>query len=248
MEKYINVIENDKIIFKNLLDSSEIVVTDCDSEYAFDNIFINEEYDLDFIDYVVKKLKQSKDIGVMTAEYDSPILEKLLYENGLRVSNYQYTIKKNENFKLDNYEVSNILNKEDKEFYLKMINKFSRDNHQYIDPNGQYQEYTEKWFDNGRFEYRTYRKNGKIVGVVEYQNFDYYANSSNSINEFHIRCLFSDEDQVMEDILKDLLSIYKKDIIISITHNEKKLKSVVNKMDSDFDFCLYVLVDKDNNI
>lgn len=252
MEKYIKVIENDKIKFKNLLDGSELEIVHYKDECIFDTIFINEKYDLDFINYVIHQLKKSKDIGVLFVEYDSSIMEKILYKNGLKISNYQYTIKKSKNFKLNAYEVSNILNQEEKNFYLKIINKLVQENSKYFNPNKQYQEFGEKWFNNEEPEYRVYRKMGKIVGIVDYKNFDYDPNyrdiSSNYFNyknKLCIRCLLSEEEQVIEDILKDLLTFYKKDIIINITYSEKSLRKVVNKFNSKFDFCQYILVEND---
>lgn len=254
MKKYDNTIENNEIVFKNLLDGSELKIKHYEDEFIFDEIFINEKYDLNFVNYIVQQLKKTKDIGVLFAEYDLPTLEKILYKNGLKVSNYQYTIKKTKNFKLNNYEVSNILNIEDKKFYLEIINKISYDNFLYLNPNMKYQKIGENWFKVEDFEYRVYRKTGKIVGIVEYKNYNYNSNYSKVSknyfdynNKLCIRCLLSEEEQVLEDILKDLLNIYKKDIIINITYNEKTLKNIVNKFDSKFNFCQYVFVGKDNN-
>ncbi len=252
MEKYIKVIENDKIIFKNLSDGSELEIVHYEDECIFDTIFINEKYDLEFVNYIIQQLKKSKDIRVLFVEYDSSIVEKMLDKNDLKVSNYQYTIKNSKNFKLNTYEVSNLLNREAKNFYLKIINKLSRENSIYLNPNKPYQEFGEKWFYNEEFQYRVYRKMGKIVGIVDYKNFDYdpnyegtASNYFNYNNKLCIRCLLSEEEQVMEDILKDLLTFYKKDIIINITHNEKSLKNVVDKFNSKFDFCQYILVEND---
>ncbi len=252
MRKYIKVMENDKIIFKNLLDGSELEIMHYDDECIFDTIFINEKYDLDFINYIIRQLKKSNDIGVIFVEYDSSIMEKMLCKNGLKVSNYQYTIKKSKNFKLNNYEISSVLNRDEKEFYLRIINKLSQENSMYFNPNKQFQEYGEKWFNNKEFEYKIYRKMGKIVGIVDYKNFDYDPNYGdiskkyfNYNNKLCIRCLLSEEEQVIEDILKDLLTFYKKDIIINITYNEKSLKNVINKLNSKFDFCQYILVKDD---
>lgn len=250
MEKYIKVIENDKIVFRNLLDDSELEIAHYEDECIFDTIFINEKYDLDFINYIIHQLKKSKDIRILFVEYDSSIMEKMLYKNGLKVSNYQYTIKHSKNFKLNTYDVSNILNHEEKNFYLKIINKLSQENSMYLNPNEKYQEYGEKWFNNEEFKYRVYRKMGKIAGIVDYKDFDYDPiNGNNSSNYFNynnklcIRCLLSEEEQVIEDILKDLLTFYKKDIIINISYNEKSLKNIVNKFNSKFDFCQYILVE-----
>ncbi len=250
MEKYIKEIENNKIIFKNLSDGSKLEIEHYEDECIFDTIFINEKYDLNFINYIIQQLKESNDIKVLFVDYDSPLVEKMLYKNGLKVSNYQYTIKYSKNFKLNDYEVSTVLNEEAKNFYLKIINSLARENSLYFNPNQSYQEYGEKWFCNEEFAYRVYRKMGKIVGIVDYKNFDYNPNHENTTNNHFnynnklcIRCLLSEEEQVIEDILKDLLSFYKKDIIINITYTEKILKNVVEKFNSKFDYCQYILME-----
>lgn len=253
MKKYITIKKDNEIIFKDLTNSLELKIKHYDDEFIFDNIFINEKYELDFIEYVIKQLKITKDIGVFCAEYDSPLLENMLYKNGLRILNYQYTIKKNKCTKIDNYEISDVLNKEGKNFYLEMLNKYAQGNFTYLNPNKKYQKCGENWFKNGEFEYRIYRKMGKIVGIVDYKNFDYdpnYGNVSNSYfnynNRLCIRCLFSKESQVLEDILKDLLNVFKKEIIIPITYSEKNLKNILNNFNYKFDFCQYVLVENNN--
>lgn len=93
MEKYTNIKKDNEILFKDLTNGLELKIKHYDEDYIFDNIFINEKYELDFIEYVVKKLKETKDIGVLFAEYDSPHLENMLYKNGLRISNYQVYFK-----------------------------------------------------------------------------------------------------------------------------------------------------------
>lgn len=82
MEKYIKVIENNKIIFKNLLDGSELKIAHYEDELIFDTIFINEKYDLDFINYVILQLKKSKDLRILFVEYNSSIIEKTMYKIG----------------------------------------------------------------------------------------------------------------------------------------------------------------------
>ena len=187
-------------------------------------------------------------------EYDSPLIETILSKNSMKILNYQYTIKKSNDFKVNTYEVSNGLNQEEKNFYLKFINKLAQDNLIYLNSNKHFQKYDEKWFDNEEIEYRVYRKKGKIIGIVDYKNFDKDSsygqvlnNHFNYNNKLCIRCLLSEDEQIMEDILKDLLNFYKKDIIINITYNEKKLKNVVKNLNSEFNFCQYILIENDNN-
>lgn len=250
MEKYSTIKKDDEIIFKDLTNDLELKIKHYDEDYIFDNIFINEKYELDFIEYVVKELKKTKDIGVLLAEYDSTLLENLLYKNELRISNYQYTIKKTKYNKMDSYEITNILDKEGKDFYLEMINKYAQSNFTYLYPNKEYKEYSENWFNNEEFEYRVYRKMGKVVGIVDYKNFDYNSNYGKTEksyfsynNKLCIRCIFSKDEQVLEEILKDLLNVFKKDIIIHFTYSEKYLKNILNNFNYKFDYCQYILVE-----
>ena len=251
MKKFTNVRDKDRIVFKNLSDSSELIVNHFDEEYICDTIFIDEKYDLDFVNYIVHILKETDDIGVLFAKYDSRHLEKVLANNGLKVSNYQYTIRNDENYRVCEYEVSDVLKFEEKNFYLGIINKLARENCAYLNPDKEFQEYGDRWFEIEDYQYRTYRKNGVIVGIVDYKNFEcdaYCKEVSNDCFDYNgklcIRCLLSEDEKVLEDMLRDLLATYKKEIVINVTYGEKSLKAVLNKFDCKFDFCQYVLIEK----
>lgn len=255
MEIYTKSLEDNKIIFKNTLDNSELSVIHYDDEYIFDTIFLNEQYDLNFINYIIQELKKSKDIIGIFSLYDSQVLEKLLENNGLRVLSYQYTIKYSKKTELEHYNISNILDQEAKDFYLKMINMYIKINHQYIYPNTESQEINENYFKNEGFIYKVYRKNGKIVGIVDFQIVNYNCTDESSLpscfnhcNKLFVRGIFSEEKQTLENIIMNLLNTYQRDIIINITYTENELKSVVNKLNGSFDFCQYILVDKTSEI
>ncbi len=250
MKKYDKSVDNDKIVFRDLTNNLELSVMHYEEECAYDTPFIDERYDIDFLKYVIEDLKESKDIGILFVEYDSKTLEEELSKLGLKVSYYQYTIKPSKNAKSEGYEIADSLDPVAKEFYLSTINRIGRENFKMTHPNEEYREYGEKWLYIEGFKHRVYRKNGKVVGVVDYQNFEYdpdYGTPTNKYfdcnNKLCIRCFFSEDDKVFEDIIDDLLAIYKKDIIVSITYNEKNLKRVVDSLNSEFDFCQYTLAD-----
>ena len=145
--------------------------------------------------------------------------------------------------------ITNKLDDESKQFYLQTINQLSAINHEYFNPNSKFVEYDETWFQNEKYIYRIYRKNNKVVGIVDYMVFEdnpNYGKPTNEVfnynNKLCIRCLFAIEEKVLEDILKDLSNIYKKDIIISITYTDNILRKVVKKMNGKFNYCQYILV------
>lgn len=241
MEKYIKRIKDDKIIFKNTLDNLELVVCHTDNDYSFDIISIDEKYDLDFIDYVIKELKKTNDIKVLSSSYCSSNLEKMLFNNGLKLLNYNYIIKFTKLLETKTYTVSNILDLESKNFYLKMINKVGENNYNYLYPNEKYEGNYEKILKHDL--YRVYRKDKEIVGIVNYQNFN---NDSTSIynNKLCIKTIFGEDKIVVENIIKDLLNTYQKDILISTVYVEKELQDIVQNMKAHFDYGQYILADE----
>lgn len=247
MEKYTTTIKKEKIIFKDLINNIELEINHYDEDYIHDTIFINKNYDSDFIEYIIKKLKEANDINVLFVEFDSPNIEKLLKKYGLKVSNYQYQIKYSKSTELEGYDISDTLDDEVKDLYLNQINTYGYSNYKYLHPNGQYQEYGERWFHIEDYKYRIYKKMGKVVGIVDYKIFEddsSYSEVSHKCfdyrNKLCIRCLFSEDIKVLEDIIHDLLNIYKKNIIINITYSEKKLRDVVKMFPNEFEFCQYI--------
>lgn len=245
MKKYIKKINGDKIIFKNTLNNLELVVMHIDSEYSFDIVSIDEKYDLDFIDYVIKELKKSNDIKVLHSSYYSSDLEKMLLNNGLKLSNYNYTIRFTKVLEKIKYDVSNTLDLESKNFYHKMINNILESNHNYLYPNKKYDDNYEKILKfHNTSPYRIYRKNNKVVGIVNYQNFDDNNNISIYSNKLCIKIIFGEDKTVVEDIIKDLLNTYQKDILISTVYVEKDLQDIVQNMKAHFDYGQYILTDE----
>ena len=249
MENFIKKSKGNNIIFKDIKNSKELVVIHNDDEHIFDTIFIDDKYDITFINYIVKELKQTNDLAVMFSLNDSLKLEKLLFENDLRISNYQYSLENRTYSNTNHYSITNKLDDESKQFYLQTINQLSAINHEYFNPNSKFVEYDETWFQNEKYIYRIYRKNNKVVGIVDYMVFEdnpNYGKPTNEVfnynNKLCIRCLFAIEEKVLEDILKDLSNIYKKDIIISITYTDNILRKVVKKMNGKFNYCQYILV------
>lgn len=251
-DKYIKKIKNNNIIFKDKVNNTELTITHIDDKHSFDEIFIDEKYDLDFIDYFVKELKKTNDIAVIFSLYSSSDLEKILLNNNLKISNYQYIIKFKEYPNTNQYEISTKLNDESKAFYLKTINNIDKINHNYINPNSEFIEFSEKWFETDEFVYRIYSQDGTIVGIVDYEIFEddveywkYTNNIFNYNNKLCIRCLFGENEIVLKDIIIDLLNTYKKDIVINTTYAENDLKNVIKQMNGIFNYGRYTLVDID---
>ena len=249
MKNYIKKNKGNNIFFKDIKNGKELVVIHNDDEHIFDTIFIDDKYDITFINYIVKELKQTNDLAVIFSLYDSLKLEKFLFDNGLRISNYQYSMENKAYSNINHYAITNKLDDESKQFYLQTINQLSMINHRYFDPNLEFTEYDETWFQNEEFIYRIYRKNNKVVGIVDYKVFEDNPNHGQSANEVFnynnklcIRCIFAIEEKVLEDILKDLSNTYKKDIVISITYTDNILRKVVKKMNGKFNYCQYILV------
>ena len=250
MENYIKKIDGNKITFKDIINNTELVVAHNDDEHIFDTIFIDDKLDINFIEFIIKELKSSNDLGVIFSLYDSIDLENLMFNYGLRVSNYQYLVEYKDYLNINNYDISNNLDDESKKYFLQTINKLSMINRKYFNPKLKFFKFNETWFNNKEYVYRIYRKNGKVVGIVDYKVFDdnpNYGKPTNEVfnynNKLCIRCIFGKDKSILEDILKDLLNTYKKDIVVSITYTENNLREVIKKMNGKFNYCHYTLID-----
>ena len=250
MEKYSKVIKNNKIIFIDKLHNKKLTVNHFDDKSIFDTIYIDETYDINFLDYIIKELIKTDDINSLYLLNNNLDLKNIINNNGFKISHYQYKIKYNKTFKLNyNYEITNTLDNDSKKYYLKMINNFSKQNNNYLELKEEV-KYDENWLNN-RFNYRVYKLNKKIVGILDYNLFnenEFNINSEifNYNNKLCIRCLFGKSKEILLDIIKDLLNVFKKDIIISFTPSEKNLEYILNKsnLNSKFDYCLYILFKK----
>ncbi|MBP3800224.1 MAG: hypothetical protein ILA19_04515, partial [Bacilli bacterium] len=185
--------------------------------------------------YVIKELKKTNDLSIVTSLCDSPIIDDVLINNGLRVLNYQYTIDNKEYLMNNNYDISNVLDDESKNFYLEKVNEISRANSKYLNLDNELTKYNDKIFEIEEFYYRVYREDKNIVGIVDYKVID---------NKLFIRSLLCINEQVIEDIIKDLLNVYKKDLIISITYSENNIREIIKKLNGKFNYCMYKLIDE----
>ena len=235
MDNYTKQIQDNKIIFKDILNKKELVVNHYDEDYHFDTVFIDESMNTNFILYVIKELKKTNDLSIVTSLCDSPIIDDVLINNGLRVLNYQYTIDDKEYLMNNNYDISNVLDDESKNFYLEKVNEISRANSKYLNLDNELTKYNDKIFEIEEFYYRVYREDKNIVGIVDYKVID---------NKLFIRSLLCINEQVIEDIIKDLLNVYKKDLIISITYSENNIREIIKKLNGKFNYCMYKLIDE----
>lgn len=249
MNEFSKEIKDKKITFKDKLNNTELVVVHDADKHAYDNIFIDEKFSLKFINYIITELKKSKDIAAIYSLYDSELLENALNDMGLRVANYNFNIYfTNKDYEINGYQISEEFDDDAKKFYADMINKINKVNYKYLSY-GDYREHSEKDV-NLDFLCRTYYKDGKVVGVVNYEIMPYdpeYVAVNKHFdynNKVCIRTILSEDKEVLIDMLKDLLNIYKKDMTISITYVERKTLSAIRKMDSKFVCCQYVLIDK----
>lgn len=233
MDNYTKQIQDNKIIFKDILNKKELVVNHYDEDYHFDTVFIDESMNTNFILYVIKELKKTNDLSIVTSLCDSPIIDDVLINNGLRVLNYQYTIDNKEYLMNNNYDISNVLDDESKNFYLEKVNEISRANSKYLNLDNELTKYNDKIFEIEEFYYRVYREDKNIVGIVDYKVID---------NKLFIRSLLCINEQVIEDIIKDLLNVYKKDLIISITYSENNIREIIKKLNGKFNYCMYKLI------
>ena len=235
MDNYTKQIQDNKIIFKDILNKKELVVNHYDEDYHFDTVFIDESMNTNFILYVIKELKKTNDLSIVTSLCDSPIIDDVLINNGLRVLNYQYTIDNKEYLMNNNYDISNVLDDESKNFYLEKVNEISRANSKYLNLDNELTKYNDKIFEIEEFYYRVYREDKNIVGIEDYKVID---------NKLFIRSLLCINEQVIEDIIKDLLNVYKKDLIISITYSENNIREIIKKLNGKFNYCMYKLIDE----
>ena len=235
MDNYTKQIQDNKIIFKDILNKKELVVNHYDEDYHFDTVFIDESMNTNFILYVIKELKKTSDLSIVTSLCDSPIIDDVLINNGLRILNYQYTIDNKEYLMNNNYDISNVLDDESKNFYLEKVNEISRANSKYLNLDNELTKYNDKIFEIEEFYYRVYREDKNIVGIVDYKVID---------NKLFIRSLLCINEQVIEDIIKDLLNVYKKDLIISITYSENNIREIIKKLNGKFNYCMYKLIDE----
>ncbi len=247
MNNYIKKVERDNIVFIDKQNNTKLVVAHSDDKNIFDTIFIDEKFDINFIDFAVNELKKSNDLGAIYSLYDSLDLENLLYKYNLKIVNYQYNIKYKKHSNVSDYNISINLDDETKEYYIRSINELGLNNHKYLKSNKEFIKFDYRWFNSEEYIYRTYRREGKIVGVVEYKIVENkYSNETSDIfnynNKLCIRCIFGENIEVLESILKDISSLYKKDIIINVTYSEKDLLKAIKLLNGKFNYCLYTLI------
>ncbi len=250
MNKYTKKIENDKIIFSNLTDNTEIIIKHYDNKNSFDILYIDNHYELSFIEFVVEELKKTKDIYLLISNFYSPQLEEKLFSKGFRVMNHDYLIEKNSYVLSQDYVSSDKLDKEGIKFYLEKLNESVTINRKHYNPDKNNNKITESVLKNDKFAHKIYKKDGKIVGIVDYVVFEdnkkentfTYDETYNNI--LCIRSLLSKYEILIEDILKDLANIYQRDIVISILYTEDKIRKVINKLGGKLKCSRYVLINE----
>ncbi len=246
MDKYSKEFKDNMFVFNDLEKDVSLKVEHYDEEGVFDVLFVDERFDVDFVAYIVRELKKTDDILTLYSTYDSHRLESKLDELGMKVSNYQYCVEGDVSSAKGKYEIEDALDDVAKDYYLGNINEYARKNYRYLYGQEMEDEYGSKWFREDEQSYRVYKKNGKIVGVVDYQVFE-KSEGGHPTNEVFdvadsvcIRALFGEDEDTMKDILRDLSSVYNKRIIVNVTHSEKMLKEALVNLNGKFAFCQFV--------
>ena len=130
MANYIKRINENSVVFNDLINQKELSVS-CINGNIFDALYIDENFDIKFVDYIVSELKKTNDLIVVFVLYDSIKLDNILYNRGFRISNYQYIIESKNYSVINNYDISSKLDCEGKKFYLNAINKIDKLNCDY---------------------------------------------------------------------------------------------------------------------
>lgn len=237
---------DDKITFIDRKDNKVIAIKHYDNPNCFDILRINEDLDNEFVNYIIEELQSTNDIAACEVLYNDKNIEDIFHNNGFKVLNYNYLIPYKEYNLSKNLISDNDFDDESKKYYLDMLNKLLNENTKYYCPNREYFVIDEKYFENTEFEYMVYRINNKIVGVVDFSNFDYAKENIDELynysNKLAIRNLFADTIEISVQILKDLLNKYEKDIIISHLYKEDNLKEVIKNVNGEFKYTMYTSV------
>lgn len=227
---------DDKIIFTDKYDNKVITIKHYDDPNSFDEFRINEDLDKKFVNYIIKELQNTNDICSCEVLYYDKDIEEVLHNNGFKAANYNYLIPYKKYYLSKRIVSSSNFSNESKKYYLDMINKEIKENSKYYNSNKENFIIDEKYFKNNEYKYIVYKINNKIVGVVDFKNFDYIEND----NELYIRNLFADTIEIKVQILKDLLNRYKKDIIISHLHANNELKEAIKRVNGKFKYTMFI--------
>lgn len=248
MERYIVLRFDDNIIFKDKEKNIELSVKHYPEDYHTDVVIVDENYTEDFIEFIVKELTKTKDLFSLYVKTDSKSIEKRMENLGYKVSNYQYIISKDNcgsEASLE-YDVSNILGEEEKDYFLKQINESTKKNHAYFRPNYEYSPYTET---SDRWQYLTFRVNGEIVGIVNFEDFlpDDKEHEIDDIflvsNRICIGGIFAQNEEIVVDIIKYLLHLYKKDVMVNFLYTEDMVKKGILLCNGKFMRTLFLFVE-----
>lgn len=237
---------DNKIIFTDIEYNKTVKIKHYDDPNSFDILRINNDLDKKFVNYIISELQGTNDICSCEILYYDKLIEDVLHNNGFKVSNYNYLIPY-KNYPLSkNLVSSGNIDDESKKYYLDMLNKKIGENSKYYSKN--IKHIGEKYFENTEFEYLVYKINNKIVGIVDFQNFNYIS-PNNNIDELYdysnklaIRNLFADTIEMRVEILKDLLNKYNKDIIIGHLYTDNDLKEAIKKVGGKFKYAMYTSI------
>lgn len=240
--------ENNRFVFKDSLNGTEISIVDFEEDNVFDDVFIDKNFDILFVEFIVKKLIENNDFLTLYSLYDSKDLERVLSKHDVKVSNYEYRISYFNHELKREYEITENLDEISKKYFLDRFNKKIKIkiNHEYFNPSEKFEPCGDKIFNFENRKYRIYKVDGQIVGMVSFQVFEeleysYRDDIFNASNTICIYSLLGDDNLILEEILYDLMNVYKKDIIINIQYTENNLRNTIENLKGQFKFCLFVL-------
>lgn len=240
-KRFIKEYIDNKIIFTDLRCNKIVTIKHYDDPNSFDVLRIGEDLNKDFVNYIVSELQRTNDIAMCIALYYDNDIENILHNNGFKVSNHNYLISYKKYDLYRDLTRDDNLNDESKKYYLDMINKLIKQNSKYYNQKAKHLNNKITW--NNQFQCLVYKINKKIVGIVDFQNFGYENHNDDVLfdynNKIAIRSLFADTIEIGVKILKDLLNMYKKDIIISHLYTDNNLKEIIKKVNGKFIYTIY---------
>jgi len=230
---FIKELKNDSYYFKDCKNNKEVKFAKrqlIEDIYSYDVLRISEDLDYKFIDFIFQELIKTKDLLVIEVLFQNKDIIDLIHKNNLKICNFNYVIPFRE-YKVNNeYEFSECLNAENKKYFLNHINEVGKLNQKYINPDIEYMDVTEKWFQMEDYKFLTYKKNNKLVGIVDFKIFDAYECNDkiyDCSNSICIRSVFANNQDILESMLKDLMKQFQKRVVISHLYTENMLKEAI---------------------
>lgn len=230
--KYTKELMNGQYIFKDLKNDIKVIFQAKNNDYSSDILYIEENYSIDFIKYIIDELVNKNKLGVIISKVDSKDIIELLDNYSIKLANSEYIISYIKTKEIDNIKIIDKLNQELKEYYLNKLNDEININIKYYNPSLKNKLYNKNIF-NTDYNFDAYYLNNKFIGIVDYKIVD---------NKICIRSIFTDYNDDKITIINDLINRYKLDIIITCTYTNNDLKNIIYKLNGKFNYSLFNLI------